>query len=83
MAVGPIVAEGLNNVWPECTDYPGHLSNKGSEVNLLQFTVAVIEGLDVLDLYAEPYDRVNTWIGWGAITHNSTKYARLLVAQAA
>jgi IS5 family transposase len=29
------------------------------------------------------YDRVNTWIGWGAITHNLTKYARLQVAKAA
>jgi IS5 family transposase len=26
------------------------------------------------------YDRVNTWIGWGAVTHNLTKYARLRLA---
>jgi transposase, IS5 family len=29
------------------------------------------------------YDRVKTWIGWGAITHNLTKYARLQLAKAA
>ena len=29
------------------------------------------------------YDRVKTWIGWGAITHNLTKYARLQIAKAA
>ena len=29
------------------------------------------------------YERVNTWIGWGAITHNLTKYARLQIATAA
>ena len=26
------------------------------------------------------YERVDTWVGWGAITHNLTKYARLQLA---
>ena len=32
---------------------------------------------------ARGYERVNTWVGWGAITHNLTKYARMEVAKAA